>query len=216
MNEFLTSLDSATAKLLQIGLKELGYYSGTTAGRPGAKTSAAFERYLEAIKEKPDQLSLAQIVANIAEREVGVREDPQDSNRGAKVEQYQGATWLDGSGWPWCAAFVCWCIREAGAAQDLTFQRPRTAGAWDFIRWANGQGLLNFDPRGNDELIRRGDIVVFTFSHIGICNATTETDHVNTVEGNTDASGSREGGGVYKKVRKRSQIRRVIRLEVTT
>ena len=211
MMGILDSLDRATARLIQIALKELGFYRGTTEGLPGPKTKAAYDAYLDAMEAGPS--TLPQSVADIAQAEVGVREEPRDSNRGARVEEYQRATWLDGSGWPWCAAFVCWVIQQVETAQALPFQRPRTAGAWDFINWAQGQGLLRFDPRGNSSEIRRGDIVVFTFSHIGICNETTTGDTVHTVEGNTNASGSREGGGVYKQSRKRSQIRCVIRLE---
>jgi hypothetical protein len=57
--------------------------------------------------------------------------------------------------------------------------------------------------------------VVFTFSHIGIAVSPPDEDgNVATVEGNTDAAGSREGGGVYRKSRHVSKIRSRIRFNV--
>jgi hypothetical protein len=57
-----------------------------------------------------------------------------------------------------------------------------------------------------------GDIVIFTFSHIGIAvSEPDEKGNVKTVEGNTDKAGSREGGGVYLKTRNISKIRSRIR-----
>ena len=204
----ITELDRADAKLLQIGLQALGLYMGTTRGRPGPKTLAAYKRYLSSVKTD----GIGDIVATIAEAEVGVREVPIDSNRGERVEEYQKATWLDGTGWPWCAAFVCWCIREASKTETALFDLPLTAGAWDFVNWANDQGLQVFDPQEGKPLIRRGDIIVFRFSHIGIAVQDSIYDLIQTVEGNTDEQGSREGGGVYKKTRYRSSVRSVIRM----
>jgi hypothetical protein len=63
--------------------------------------------------------------------------------------------------------------------------------------------------------IRRGDILVFTFSHIGIAVGDIGKDGiVQTIEGNTNAEGSREGDGVYRKRRHASKIRSVIRFMV--
>jgi hypothetical protein len=60
-----------------------------------------------------------------------------------------------------------------------------------------------------------GDIVVFTFSHIGIAVSSPDKNgNVATVEGNTDSAGSREGGGVYLKTRHLSKIRSRIRFNV--
>jgi len=68
-------------------------------------------------------------------------------------------------------------------------------------------------PHKND--IRKGDIVVFTFSHIGIAVADIDADFfVHTVEGNTNSDGAREGDGVYRKKRHSSKIRSVIRFMV--
>jgi len=60
--------------------------------------------------------------------------------------------------------------------------------------------------------IKRGDIVCFTFSHIGIAlGSPDEAGNLLTCEGNTNAEGLREGDGVYKKTRNISKIRSRIR-----
>lgn len=60
--------------------------------------------------------------------------------------------------------------------------------------------------------IKAGDVVIFTFSHIGIATGSPDAKgNVPTIEGNTNGAGSREGDGVYAKSRNISQIRSRIR-----
>lgn len=156
---------------------------------------------------------IAEQLAKIAESQIGVRETK--TNGGKKIEEYQRATWLPPAAWAWCAAFVCWCVREAMGSEKYTFTRPRTAGAWDFENWCRSvdNSVKLRKPHKND--IKRGDIVVFTFSHIGIAVSDISADGmVTTVEGNTNGAGSREGDGVYRKQRHSSKIRSVIRFMV--
>jgi len=158
-------------------------------------------------------------IIRIAKAEVGVREIA-NTNCGERVDQYKAATWLNPKkGWAWCAAFVCWVVREAmastGVKQTKTFKRPRTAGAWDFENWSLKQDKTTNTkkPHGGD--ILPGDIVVFTFSHIGIAVSSPDYDGiVKVAEGNTDTAGSREGGGVYLKSRHISKIRSRIRFTI--
>lgn len=211
----LKTLSTEDAKLLQNGLKTLGFYDGSTRGLPGPKTEAAYKAYLDSFKSvasTPDAFtSMGDALVAILKAEEGVREVPANSNRGKRVEEYQAATWLTGTGWPWCAAFICWGILELEKTHPLPFKRPQTGGAWDFENWAKLQGVKRFKPRGK---IKAGDIVIFTFSHIGLAIEDEKGGSVKTIEGNTDASGSREGGGVYIKSRPVSSIRSHIRLEL--
>lgn len=185
-------------------------------GKPGIKTATAVLARLTRDEKPAAQPAVAGRFADrlvrIAEAEVGVREVPPDSNRGPRVEQFQQSTWLAGSGWPWCAAFVCWAVREAMASEKFEWVRPQTAGAWDFERWAREQpGGLKL-LRGSTPA-KKGDILVYTFSHIGIAAADMTGGLVATIEGNTNAEGSREGGGVYRQTRSKEQIRSIIRFE---
>ena len=202
----LSTLPQEVASLVQVGLKELGHYQGTTRGIPGPKTEEAFQDYLSSLVAGGADL-FAENFASVAEGQVGVREE--GHNGGEDVRKFQRATWLDPGAWPWCAAFVCWCYQQASKqASAPSIKRPRTAGAWDFERWAKDQGVTLFKPSVK---AKRGDIVIFTFSHIGIAVADQDGEVVSTVEGNTNPGGSREGDGVYKKTRKASKIRSLIR-----
>jgi hypothetical protein len=168
----------------------------------------------------PTSSLLAQELVNLATKEIGVKEVPLYSNRGPRVDTYRAATWLAlGNGWNWCAAFICWLMREAMAEDSFSFLRPQTAGAWDFERWAREQecGVSMKKPHNND--IKAGDIVVYTWQHIGLATSAPDTSgNINTIEGNTyvDGSADRRGVGVYAKKRKLSDIRSRIRITAST
>ena len=160
---------------------------------------------------------MADTITKLCSNEVGVQE-VDGSNCGIRVDQYKAATWLSPKrGWPWCAAFVCWIVREAlqdvGAkTKTKSFIRPRTAGAWDFENWSLAQDNTTWTKKPHRGDIKAGDIVIFTFSHIGIAiSAPDRNGYVTTIEGNTDKAGSREGGGVFRKKRHVSKIRSRIR-----
>jgi hypothetical protein len=168
-----------------------------------------------------ETMTLPEIMVRVAVSQVGVTEEG-GNNRGPRVESYQRATWLAGTGWAWCAAFVCWCVLQAIQIQGLTpkgWSRPRTAGAYDFENWA--LGLKPHGPNSSWRLLprgsapRRGDIVTFTWSHIGICTGYDgSVKRVFTVEGNAsreDASDGVRGDGVVAKTHGLSSIRRIIR-----
>lgn len=159
-------------------------------------------------------------LATIAEREVGVREE--GNNGGARIREYQASTSLAPGEWPWCAAFVSWCLvqwlREPGNFEAVARSDNDTIRAWRcasarayaWEQWARGNTrCLVLDEHAP---LQRGDIVTFDFSHIGIVTAPSDNGVVMTVEGNTNADGSREGDGVYAKRRPRHLIRRVIRI----
>lgn len=158
-------------------------------------------------------------IVRIAKLEIGV-EEVDGTNCGPRVNEYKAATWLPADKpWPWCAAFVCWVVRramiESGVPETDTFKRPRTAGAWDMENWSLKQDRSTWTRKPHNGDIDAGDIVVFRFSHIGF--AVSEPDaqgFVMCVEGNTDSSGSREGGGVFLKRRHVSVIRSRIRFRV--
>lgn len=161
-------------------------------------------------------MTLAQHIVKLAYAEVGV-EEVDGTNCGPRVNEYKAATNLPPrEAWPWCAAFVCWLVRQAmlKAVGPFTFKRPTTAGAWDFENWSLKQDSSTQTLRNPGRDIRAGDIVIFKFSHIGIAIDAPIDDSVATIEGNTDDAGSREGGGVYRKRRKLSSIKTRIRFTV--
>ena len=163
---------------------------------------------------------LASEIVNVARAEIGV-EEIDGTNCGPRVNEFKAATNLPPhEPWPWCAAFVCWCVREAAKAAGVpftpTFRRPTTAGAWALEAWSLAQDASTQTrkwPTWRD--IQPGDIIVYTFSHCGIAaSAPDGAGYFTCVEGNTDHAGSREGGAVWLKTRRVSQVRSRIRFRV--
>ena len=159
---------------------------------------------------------------DIALSQVGVKEEG-GNNQGAQIREYQKATWLAPAAWPWCAAFVAWClwlylqknpIFLFQHRQGLNAFRCRDASAFGWIKWAKEKGLYVTDEK---EPAKAGDIVVFDFSHIGIVveDQLPGKNYIETVEGNTNNKGARDsesGDGVWRKTRSTSLVRNYIRL----
>jgi hypothetical protein len=160
-------------------------------------------------------------LVKIAESQVGVRES--GANSGEAIRKYQAATSLEPDRWPWCAAFVDWCIMEwlkdPEAVEWLNLKvrtpeqwRPKTALAYGFTSWAKDRPNTTKILMPTD-MAEPGDIVMYTFSHVGIV-ISDNGKTLQTVEGNTNGEGSREGDGVYYKTRNKSLIKRLIRISV--
>lgn len=129
----------------------------------------------------------------------GVREIPRGSNRGKDVEMFLRVTGL-GGGYPWCAAFVVWAIVTAlGEACPV----PRTADCDVLLFWAKRRGVLveTGGKRGDiGLLLRPGD--PNDAHHAFFVVEDEDSDGIpNTIEGNTNRAGSREGDGVYERER---------------
>lgn len=154
-------------------------------------------------------------LADIAARYLGTQEIPRGSNCGPMVDRFKAATDLPShSDWAWCAAFVSFCVQEFSQKHpDLSKLEPRLAGAWAFEDWARKNGALIFNCFDEVHKPQAGDIVTFTFSHIGIVAQLLEGG-VSTIEGNSNDQGSREGYEVCRRVRRLSVCRKFIRLPI--
>ena len=162
--------------------------------------------------------SIAERVVRAAESQLG-KSEAGGPNQGRDLQAFFDSDNYDPNGpkpgddgYAWCAAFVCWCVYQAIKDYRVSFARPVTPGAWDYERWAKDQDrtVVLKKPHGGD--IKRGDIVVFKHSHIGIAVTDVRNEFLQTVEGNTNLAGSREGDGVYLKRRGISNIRSRIRI----
>lgn len=159
---------------------------------------------------------ISELIIAIADNEIGVHENG-NSNTGQRVNIYKAATNLNPfESWAWCAAFVDWCVREAmiGCQIKFTFDRPRTAGAWDLIRWSKQQDSSTKTIMNPTEVLA-GDIVIYKFSHCGIC-VSGGSNTFRTIEGNTTKDSAsqdeeRNGGCVAQKTRNVSEVKAIIR-----
>lgn len=141
-------------------------------------------------------MSTAKKVIAAAKAEVGYREgktNGRNNNRQKFSKNVPGLEWSDGQ--PWCATFVAWCARKAGAA-DLY---PVTASCDVAGKWFKDRGRWSAYPAV-------GAQAFFGFphdlNHTGIVYK-FDANYIWTIEGNTNSNGSREGDGVYLKKRAR-------------
>jgi cell wall-associated NlpC family hydrolase len=129
----------------------------------------------------------------IALAELWVREET-GKNDGTRVEEYLAVAGLK-KGDPYCAAFVSWIFKEAG------YDLPRTG--WSPALFSTSRLVKAAEP---------GNVFGIYFpamkriAHCGLVVG-SRGDWITTVEGNTDASGGREGGGVYQRLRHKKSIR---------
>ncbi|MBT0666022.1 CHAP domain-containing protein [Geobacter pelophilus] len=164
------------------------------------------------VSEAPASGLLAELLKIAAAEEAKqVREVPKDSNRGPEVDQYllrAGVT----PGLSWCCAFVYWCFDEAANVLGQDNPMVKTAGCLDHWRRAPAKGakqILKQLAIDNPGLVKPG--MVFIMDHGGGLGHTGLVEKVTggmltTIEGNTDASRTREGGGVYRLTRKIGEI----------
>lgn len=142
-----------------------------------------------------------------AECDRGVRERPPNSNRGPEVERYLARVGL-GPGYAWCCAFVYWCFDEAAHQQGRANPMLRTAGCLAHWSGAVGRGARRIQRHqavADPGLVRPGMVFIMDFGggagHTGLVER-LDGGLIATIEGNTDASKTREGGGVYRLSRK--------------
>lgn len=163
------------------------------------------------------------LLVEVAIGEIGVHETSR--NRGPGIEKYWPVTHYP-EGYkhraPWCAAVLVWIVwktlalqrerRIEGGIALTEWTRPKSAGVKYWIPWARRAGCLVFGPDSKKYVPEPGDIVVFTFSHIGLVEKRINKNSVRTLEGNTDDDGSREGNKFCRRRRTLGIIRAFIRV----
>lgn len=202
--------------LQQVGLRELGFDPGPLDGDAGPKTAAARAAW-EASLEPQAGGSIAARIVELARADLAIRET-EGKNQGPGIAKFWPATnYPDGykNREPYCAAAVCYWIKEAAGVPLPAWDLPRTARAYGFEDWArkqDGKGVIRL---AKGDPLEPGDIVVFEFSHVGIVEGRSPrgTAVFQTIEANTSPSSSNnEGGGVFRRSRSRNLIRSVIRI----
>ncbi|HEX2768642.1 MAG TPA: CHAP domain-containing protein [Geobacteraceae bacterium] len=155
---------------------------------------------------------LARVLSVAAQEEAKhVREVPINSNRGPVVEQYQHRAGAS-PGNAWCCAFVYWCFDETANIMGRTNPMVKTAGCLDHWNKAPSRGarrILSSAAKANPALVKPGMVFIIDhgrgLGHTGLVESVAG-GLLTSVEGNTDASKTREGGGVYRLTRKVGEI----------
>jgi hypothetical protein len=139
-----------------------------------------------------------QAILNAIRPEVGVAEQPPGSNDAPRIAQYRQATAGSGVG-PWCAYFVSWAARQAGAPLGDSGQGFGRVD--DVFAWAEKTGKSM--PAGSTP--SPGDLIVWD-EHIGVVESVDADGTIHTIEGNSSDKVSqrtygRDGGGAVGYVR---------------
>lgn len=184
-------------------------------GEVGSITWAAlFGAQAVAEPSRPPDALLDQVLrlASAAEAKP-VREQPRNSNRGPEVDEYlrrAGAS----LGLAWCCAFIYHCFDEAALAQGRPNPMVKTAGCLDHWNRAPSKGAIRIlarDAHADPALVKVGMVFIMDYGgglgHTGLIESTAG-GMLTTIEGNTDASKTREGGGVYRLTRKVGEVNR--------
>jgi hypothetical protein len=124
-------------------------------------------------------------------------------NSGPRVMEYLSNAGINVAA-PWCAAFVQMCADIA--ASTLAIKNPLDdvkleAYVQSYFQWADENNLLVKESQALP-----GDLVLYSFGkkrwdHIGILLDAPTESAFRTIEGNTNAAGSREGDGVLIRLR---------------
>lgn len=138
-------------------------------------------------------------VALLAATQVGIRENPPNSNNVRYNTWYYGRE-VSGSAYPWCMVFVQWVFAQLGVALP---QRTASCGALMRAAQMSGQWVT--------ENYRPGDVVIYDFpggaatDHCGIIESVTDSCVV-AIEGNTGSGSDADGGQVQRRSRAFSVI----------
>lgn len=144
-----------------------------------------------------------QAIIDTALSQVGLREAT-GKNDGHAVEKYLKACGL-GKGYAWCAAFLTWNFKVNHVKTVVTAWAPN---------WFPASKTL-FKGRVRDAALNRvpepcdvfGLWINNRIGHVGFIYRWPQNSKVvQTIEGNTNEAGSREGDGVYIKRRLKGQI----------
>ena len=154
---------------------------------------------------KIDTNLISNTIVEIAKSQIGVQEHPLGSNSGKEVNTYLRSVGLKPGNF-WCMAFVFWVYDETCKRMKIANPLKVTGGVlsqWNLVK--NAVKASNKESH----LIVKGAIFIMKFSggkgHTGIVES-VDGGYVNTIEGNTDSEGGRDGHGVYRRRRKISSI----------
>jgi hypothetical protein len=126
-------------------------------------------------------------LVNVLTSQLGATEHPLGSNWGRPVQDYLEAAGIDYPA-PWCAAFIEWGLRKIGR---------KGAGAY----------CPNWDVPDRRTAPKCGSLGLVWFpsmkryGHIFCVRRVISRDAVESIEGNSNADGSREGYAVVSRIR---------------
>lgn len=143
--------------------------------------------------DNTQELSLALTALDIAKTQIGLEEIPRGSNWGINIKKYLASVGIDFPA-SWCMGFVYWCLNEAAKKKGVKNPLIKTGGVLN--QWQN------IPVSYKVKTPQPGDIFIMDFGqghgHTGYVEK-VDGNRIETVEGNSNADGSREGYEVCRK-----------------
>jgi len=145
---------------------------------------------------------LSKAALEVAISQLGKEENPRGGNWGKVGDPVPEYLKSVGITFPasWCMAFVYWSVQQA--ANRLGLQNPLMKTGGVLAGWAGR-------PRLQAKLPAPGDIFIMDhghgLGHTGIVESIDADGTLHTIEGNTNADGSRNGYAVERKSRKQTK-----------
>jgi hypothetical protein len=138
-------------------------------------------------------ITLAMRALSIAKSQLGNSEVPKGSNKGPHIKKYLNSVGLD-EGYAWCMGFVYWCVNEASKEMNVPNPLVKTAGVLN--QWNKVNKAMKVSRP------MPGDIFIMDFGkgagHTGFVTKVVG-ERFETIEGNSNDEGSREGYEVCRK-----------------
>ncbi len=137
--------------------------------------------------------TISSVALQIAASQLGCEEIPRNSNWGKHVEKYLKSVGITFAA-PWCMSFAYWCVNEACKELGVTNPLVKTGGVmrqWNEI-----------PAKYKSKTPTKGAIFIMDFGkglgHTGFVTGFNDKV-INTIEGNSNDEGSREGVEVCRK-----------------
>jgi hypothetical protein len=175
-----------------------------------------YEKLIQPLKDalnvkfkKSDEYS--KLVVNVANRHL--QQNPHEiggDNRGPWVRLYMGGH--EGRDWFWCAGFVTFIHQQAAHLLEMKMPLKQTFSCDELANHAKQQGTFvsgkNRAKNAENGTLQPGCLFLNCkspgdWTHTGIVTA-FHPEHMETIEGNTNIDGSRNGIAVFRRFRKYS------------
>jgi hypothetical protein len=194
---------ASTIKLFQSQHVDDGLRPLQVDGKVGSLTWGALFATAPARPAVAPATGLAASALARANSQIGVMEQPIGSNRGPMVDVFLKSVGVPPGNY-WCMAFVNWCFQNGSADAGISNTFPKTAGcidAWNRVKADMPRRIVTRAAAMADpSLVKPG--FVFILDHGGGNGHTGFVSHQSggalaTIEGNSNATGSANGVGVF-------------------
>lgn len=205
-------------KLFQSRSVDSNNHSLVVDGEIGSLTWGSLFKTESATPTTKAESKLLKKVVEFATTQIGIREKPLGSNDGPEVSRYLASVNLNSKkgNFAWCVAFIYFCFEQAAAGLGSSNPMIKTAGVLNHWNRAKEKGIARIlakDAIANPSLIKPGQIFVIAIGskglgHSGLVTEVLADGRFKTIEGNSNDGGSRDGIGVFERVRKPTEINR--------